>query len=120
MKDVVGQFGHEEKKRFPCAFGLNERAGMDATELQKCMENTILPLYPDVEDVPGKRALLKVDSGPGRMNVDMLAWLRLRGVCMTPGVPNKTSKTQETDQNCGPFKSRFCDNLRVLSQARQD
>ena len=119
-KDVVAQFGWNESKAHPCTFGLNERAGMTAEELQKYMENSIFPLYPDVEDIPGKRVIIKADSGPGRMNVDMLAGLKVRGVYLTPGVPNTTGKTQETDQNYAMFKTSFRDNLRVLTQARHD
>jgi hypothetical protein len=39
---------------------------------------------------------------------------------LVPGVPNTTGKTQETDQNYGPFKSRYRMNIRALSQARFD
>ena len=119
-KDVYGRFGHDEFKAHPCTFGLNEKAGMNAVELHKYVENSILPLYPDLEDIDGKRVIMKVDSGPGRMNEDMLAELRLRGFYMIPGVPNTTHVTQETDQNYGFYKSIFRDNLRILSQARFD
>jgi hypothetical protein len=58
---------------------MNERAGMNAVELDnKYIMNSILPLYPDIQDYPGKRVLLKLDSGPGRLNVKMLANLRLQ------------------------------------------
>jgi hypothetical protein len=62
--------------------------------------------------------LLKVDSGPGRLNVDMLADRRLHGLYLVPGVPNTTHHTQETDQNYGIYKSSFRENLRLLSQCR--
>jgi hypothetical protein len=97
---------------------MNERAGMNAVELDKYMKNSILPLYPDIEDVPGKRVIIKVDSGPGRLNVEMLADLRLQGLYLVPGVPNTTAKTQETDQNYGVYKTSFRTNLRNLSQCR--
>jgi hypothetical protein len=99
---------------------MNERAGMNAIELDKYMKNSILPLYPDIEDKPGKRVLLKVDSGPGCLNVEMLADLRLQGLYLVPGVPNTTHVTQETDQNYGLYKSRVRENLRNLSQCRYD
>jgi len=38
---------------------------MNAVELDKYIKKAILPLYPDVADVPRKRVLLKLDSGPG-------------------------------------------------------
>ena len=34
---------------------MNEKAGMDAVELDKYFVNSILTLFPDVEDVPKKR-----------------------------------------------------------------
>ena len=69
--------------------------------------------------MPLKRVLLKLDSGPGRMNLDMLADLRLQGVYVIPGVPNTTHVTQETDQNYGLYKSIYRGNLQLLSEARQ-
>jgi len=116
---VVGKFGFDEPKELPTTFGLNEKGGMNTIELDKHIKKAILPLYPDVADVPGKRVLLKVDSGPGRMNVEMLASLRLQGVYLSPGVPNTTHVTQETDQNYGLYKSLYRSNLRVLAEARQ-
>ena len=34
---------------------MNEKAGMNGEELEKYFMNSIVPLYPDVEDKPGKR-----------------------------------------------------------------
>jgi hypothetical protein len=119
-KNVIGRFGFISRRSFPCTFGMNERAGMNAVELEKYLKNSILPLYPDIQDYPGKRVLLKLDSGPGRLNVEMLADLRLQGLYIVPGVPNTTAKTQETDQNYGLYKSVVRENLRNLSQCRFD
>jgi hypothetical protein len=119
-KNVIGKFGYPVRKAFPCTFGMNERAGMNAVELEKYLKNSILPLYPDIQDFPGSRVILKVDSGPGRLNVEMLADLRLQGMYLVPGVPNTTAVTQETDQNYGVYKTSFRDNLRKLSQCRFD
>jgi hypothetical protein len=49
-RDTIAQFGHSERKALPCTFGMNERAGMNTIELEKYINNAILPLYPDVED----------------------------------------------------------------------
>ena len=67
----------------------------------------MIPLYPDVEDVKRKRALLKVDSGPGRLVVKLLARLCLIGFVLNPSVPNTTAVHQETDRNYGLFKIAF-------------
>ena len=97
---------------------MNEKGGMNSVELQKYIDKAILPLYPDIADVPTKRVICKVDSGPGRTNGDMLAQLRLRGFYLFPGVPNTTSVTQETDQNYGPFKTYYRKNIELLSQEK--
>lgn len=117
-KDVWGTFGHTRPTLLPCTFGLNEKAGMNGVELDKYFKGSILPLYPDIEDVTLKRVIAKVDSGPGRMNLEMLAHLRLRGLYVVPGLPNSTGKTQETDQNYGPFKGVYRNNLHNLASAR--
>ena len=117
-KSITGKFGFEEMRTFDCTFGMNEKAGMNSEELQKYFMKCIVPLYPDLEDRPLKRVLVKVDSGPGRTNLEMLAQLRLRGLYLMPGVPNTTSVTQETDQNYGPFKTVYRQNLQTLSQER--
>ena len=117
-KDTVVKFGHRQARPFPCTFGMNEKAGMNSTELEKYINSAILPLYPDLEDKPGKRIIIKLDSGPGRTNIEMLAKLRVQGCYVIPGVPNTTGKTQETDQNYGPFKSMYRENIRALTQAR--
>ena len=54
-KDVVGKLGWSDRRPFPCTWGMNEKAGMDSVELDKYFLNLILPLFPDVEDVPKKR-----------------------------------------------------------------
>ena len=36
------------------SIGLNEKGGMDKEEFAKYIRNSILPLYPDAMDVPGK------------------------------------------------------------------
>ena len=54
-KDTYGKFGHPTRRYFPCTWGMNEKAGMNSVELEKYFMNSILPLYPDVEDRPRKR-----------------------------------------------------------------
>jgi len=68
---------------------------MNEVEFEKYITKAILPLDPGVEDQPRKRVILKVGSGPGRMNVGMLARLKALGVYLNPGVPNTTHVTQE-------------------------
>jgi len=53
-KDVLGQFGHRKREVLSCTFGLNEKAGMNSVELDKHFKGSMLPLFPDIEDVPLK------------------------------------------------------------------
>ena len=65
-------------KEWPVTIGMNSCGGMDEVEFQKYVEGSIMPLFPDAEDQPGKRVLIKVDGGPGRYNnTHLLAKLKL-------------------------------------------
>ena len=70
--DTQGRFGCAEERSWPCTIGMNEKGGMTDKELKKYINNSIVPLYPDLEDTPGKRVLLKEDSGPGHNGRDLL------------------------------------------------
>jgi hypothetical protein len=96
-----GTFGHQEEKVFPASVTTNEKGGSDGRVLQKLLHYYVKTLYPDVADTPGKRLLFKIDGGPGRLDISMLAELRSLGVYLFPGVQNTTQITQETDQNYG-------------------
>jgi hypothetical protein len=117
VRSTRGRFGYGEERVWPCTIGLNEKGGMNDEEFDKYIDNSIVPLYPDLEDTPGKRVLLKVDSGPGRNGRDLLNKARFRGVYLFPGLPNATSVQQETDMNYGPFKSVVRSNLKKISTA---
>ncbi len=79
-----GRFGCEEERVWPCMIGPNEKGGMNDEEFDKYIDNSIVSLYPDLEDTLGKRVLLKVDSGPGCNGRDLLKKARCRGVYQTP------------------------------------
>ncbi len=78
------------------------------------LANSILPLYPETRGRKGHRLPLKCNSGPGRLQVELLAQLRFLGVYLYPGVPNTTAVTQETDRTYGLFKSKYRANLEDL------
>ena len=91
---------------------------MDNEEFKKYIMNSIVPLYPHTRNRPGHRVMLKVDSGPGRMNLNLLAKLCRLGFILYPCVPNTTHVTQETDQLYGAFKTQFLKNLDLMVDAR--
>jgi len=54
---------------------MNDKGGMTKDEFEEYLKNSIITLYLDAADVPGKRVILKADSGPGRTNTDLMAYL---------------------------------------------
>ena len=118
VKQVRGDWGFGVPTERGPTFACNRKGGMNEEELKKYLVQAILPLYPDACDIPGKRVLIKLDSGPGQMNESMLAELRVRGFYLLPGLPNSTHVTQETDQNYGLFKSVLQKNLEHLTTER--
>ncbi len=72
IRYTCGKFGRAEAKNFPCTVGMNEKGGMNDVEFEKYINNIINDMFPDMEDIPGKCVLLKVDSGPGRNCATML------------------------------------------------
>jgi len=116
LKNNRGQFGHDKVREWPCGIGMNEKGGMNDEEFHnhKYLNNTIYSLFPDMEDVPGKRVLLKVDSGPGRNCMDLLFEARFHGLYIFPGLPNATALQQEIDHNYGPFKGVIRQNLDAI------
>ncbi len=95
-------------------FGQNEKGRINSDEFEKYVLESIVPLYPTAQDKPGHCVMLKVNSGPGRMNLNLLAWLLQSGFVMYPGVPNTTHVSQETDQQYGAFKTQFTINLYTI------
>ena len=84
IQRVRGKFVCKEEKLWPIAFGTNEKGGMHNKEFTKYMRGAIAPLFPDALDKPGCHVLLKVNSGPGRMNLELLASLKLLGIILYP------------------------------------
>jgi hypothetical protein len=79
---VKGIFWHKEEKVFPASVTTNEKGGTDGRVLWQLWLYYVKHLYPDVADTPGKRLLFKIDGGPGRLGIHMLAELRSLGVCI--------------------------------------
>ena len=54
MPNVIGKFGCDKEKEWPCTFAMNAKGEMDDKEFTKFMLNSIVPLYPEAWDAPGK------------------------------------------------------------------
>jgi hypothetical protein len=57
-----GRFGCEEWREWLCTVGMNGKGGMNSKEFECYIDNSIVPLFPDLEDTPGEGILLKIDS----------------------------------------------------------
>ncbi len=69
---------------------MNVKVGIDDQEFEKYVMYLLVHLFPDSEDAPGKRVIIKVDSGPGCLNVELIASL-----CMLVyNVPKTTAVTK--------------------------
>ncbi len=115
MLNTHGRFGCEDKRELPCTIGLNKKGGISDEEFERYVNTSLNILFPDLEDMPGKRILLKDDSGPGRNGRDLLNKCWFRGIFIYPGLPNASSMQQETDINYGPFKGVIRRNLAKIA-----
>jgi hypothetical protein len=65
MHQVEGIFGYPGTCSFSSSFAASENGSVTNEIFLTYLQETLIRLYPDVSDKPGKRVLLKVDSGPG-------------------------------------------------------
>ena len=54
VSSTRGSFGCEEERAWLCTISLNEKGRMNDEEFDKYVDKSIVPLYPDLEDTPGK------------------------------------------------------------------
>ena len=97
LHQIEGKFGHTVRKWFDPLIAYSEKGGVTTDIFLKWVEDTVLKLYPNVEDKPGKRVVMKFDCGPGRYNEKFLLLARALGIYFFPGLPNGTEITQEMD-----------------------
>ncbi len=117
IQSTRGWFGYGKERIFSATIGINEKGGVTDVEFDRYIKNSVVPLFPDLADMPGKRGLLKVDSGPGRNGRDLMLKARFRGVYIYTGLPNATSVQQETDVSYRPFMNVVRDNLKRIESA---
>ena len=114
IPDVRGQWGLNGEEDKNVTFGMNTKGGTHEKEFKEYIMMAIIPLYPNARNRKGRYVILKMDSGPGRSNIDLLVRLKILGFILYPGVPNNTNVTQETDRNYGPFMNKFVSNLDTI------
>jgi len=118
MINVRGTFRYDTKQSFPISIGLNNNGGMDDEEFSEYLKNSSMRLYSDAATVKGRWIVIKVDSGAGRLNSDLLTFSQFHGYIFYPGVPNTTAVTQETDQSYGPFQTAIQTNPQLIIDER--
>jgi hypothetical protein len=97
---VIGQFGTDSERAWDCTFGLNTKGGMDDREFELYIINSILPLYPNTLDRPGKRLILKCDSIPKeKMNKPQMVakWKEIRLIHVPPPIFEKWGDSDEEE-----------------------
>ena len=62
-----GLFGEVEETKWDTTKRMNEKGGMNEYKFERYVEDNLMRLYPDTADIPGKRVMIKADSGPGCM-----------------------------------------------------
>ena len=75
LMDVRGKFGAIEMTVWKTTCGLNEKGSMDNDEFEEYILHNIVCLYPDACDIPVNRVIIKVDSGPGSLNMKLISRL---------------------------------------------
>ncbi len=68
--------------------GMNENCRIYEAKFAKYICNFIMQLYPNEAPEKGKWVVLKCDSRPGQLNLDLLVDLSTSGFILFPGVPN--------------------------------
>jgi hypothetical protein len=48
-----GRFDCKEVREWPATIGMNKKGGMNDNEFDKYIDNSFVPLFPDLKDVPG-------------------------------------------------------------------
>ncbi len=118
MRNVMGKFRLGQTTLCPSTFGINKKGGMDMVEFKVYICNQVMRLYPNAKQSFGKWVILKCDSAPSWMNLDLLADLQSSSLILFPGVPNMMAIMQETNQNYSPFKMKYCNNLDAVVKGR--
>ena len=80
LKQIEGKFGHNERKWFDPVIAYAEKGGVTSDIFCEWMTKVVQLLYPNVEDKPGKRVVLKLDCGPGWSDENFLLLARACGI----------------------------------------
>ena len=114
-----GKFGLQHPRYVDVEIAMSPKGGMTG-EIYQAYHEKIRSLYPNVQNVVGRKFCFKVDSGPGRDRQEFLFDSFQTGFKQYPGLPNGTEVGQEWDQSFGDFKSAIEGNRDALFRAREE
>ncbi len=69
---TCGRFGCEVKREWLRTIGRNKKGTMDNEKSKRCVNNSTVPLFPNLKGTSGKSFLLQVDSSPSCNGQDLL------------------------------------------------
>ena len=92
---------------------MNVKGGVDYDEFAAYIMNLIVPLYLYDREDKGKFFSFMADSGPGKINLELLS--NLYHLFLFPRLLNSIIITQEMDCNYALFKTRFFNSLYTKS-----
>jgi hypothetical protein len=147
FQQVFGQYGLEQPVWWDSYVAKTSSGGMQGYIWNQFITENLTYYYPDARDVPGKRVLIKADSGPGESNsivstfctfivliyIDLLLitgrnfgekareflfLLQQCGFYFYPGLPNGTELGQEMDQLFSKLKGLLYNNRDKLWRGR--
>ena len=74
FEQVEGKYGCSRKYLWDCEIAKNSSGGMNGALFAYWFTYILMDYYPDAEDVPCKRVLIKLDSGPGKFTLAALVY----------------------------------------------
>ena len=118
-----GKFGRGKAQEWSSRIACNHKAGVDDLMFRRWIVEVVVDLYPDLQDSEGKRILIVVDGGVGRVNEDTVDFCRSKGIDLFPKVPHTTAVTQEMDRlytnldkQCKKLKDKMMDELCAIKE----
>ena len=86
--------------------GWSPKGGVTQANISSLILKEVELMFPDMQDVEGKRVLIGTDWHNSRFNLEFLTTLRSKGGRLIGWLPNTTSKMQSPDVELfGPFKT---------------
>jgi hypothetical protein len=92
---VFAQFGHSSPQSFSASVTVNPKGRTDSHVLAQLLRSYKERLHPDAKDEAGFRVLIKIEGGPGWLDLNSLAELRPSGVYLFPGEQNTTCVSRD-------------------------